>query len=60
MEVERSEESALQAEVHQADDNRTKELLRRQRLGLLWIFISLAWWLGTIVPIINVVGNAGP
>ena len=59
VEVELSEEAALQAEVQKANDDRQKEVLRRQRLGLLWIFISLAWWFGTIVPIIYVVGNAG-
>ncbi len=54
MEAQLSDEVAMLAEARQ------KELLRRRRLGVLWTFISLAWWVGTVVPVVYVVANAGP
>ncbi len=53
------ESSASKTDVVRSDELR-KEISRRRMLGRIWIIITLAWWLGTTIPIVYIVGSAAP
>lgn len=37
-----------------------QEIRRRRRLGRVWIFVSLFWWLTSVIPIIYAVASKTP